>query len=142
MILPKFGTNSAILVGIQRGTKVNYHPETPKKAAQYIFGIILMAVQFYAHSSLFSPLYPDYMLEMAREALITRGYKRGVTRICHPIAVRTQGGLRAEGRTLEFRNFLLDSCGYSRIRPVSFFYNSPTHQQSYSVQHFLENRQF
>ena len=43
---------------------------------------------------------------MARDVLITRGSIRGITRICQPIAVRTQGGLQAEGRILEFRNFL------------------------------------
>jgi len=57
-----------------------------------------MAVQFYAYGSLFTPLYPDYMTEGGGDALITRGYKRGVTRICQPIAVRTQGGLKADCR--------------------------------------------
>ena len=32
---------------------VNYHPET---SPQYIFDIVLMAVQFYACNSLFTPL--------------------------------------------------------------------------------------
>jgi hypothetical protein len=29
VMLPKLGTDFAILVGIQRGTKVNYHPKRP-----------------------------------------------------------------------------------------------------------------
>jgi hypothetical protein len=36
VILPKLGTDFAILLGIQRGTKVNYHPETPKGPSVYI----------------------------------------------------------------------------------------------------------
>ena len=96
--LPKLGSDFAIFLGIQRGTKVNYHPETPKGPSD----IILMAVQFYACSSLFTPLYPE---KMARDALITKiikNYQRGYIKVTyaasHAFVSRLQSAHKADCR--------------------------------------------
>jgi hypothetical protein len=90
------------------GNQGKLSPGDPKKGPQYIFDIILMAVQSYAYGSLFTPLYPDYMTEggegrVDHERLQTRRYTH-LSADCSPHTRRLAGG-GADSRMPELSAF-------------------------------------